>query len=74
MFIAAGDCKIQVNAISHLIKEAPDKVTIHFMGDKTLMLEGPPAREFIRTYELFVEGRISDEEHEKKQKELLRRK
>ena len=74
MFISAGECKIHVNAISHLIKHSPGKVTIYFMGDSTLELEGDAASQFITQYEWFVEGRVPDEETKRKQQNLSRRK
>ena len=52
---------------------APDKVTIHFMGDKTLELEGHAAGEFIQKYELVVEGREPDEEVQSRRERLSRR-
>jgi len=75
MFIPAGNLKIQVNAITHLVKESNEKILIYFMGDRTLELDGEMAGEFISQYELFVEGKFTPEEEQRraKQRNLQRR-
>jgi hypothetical protein len=75
MFIPAGNFKVQVNAITHLVKESNEKVVIYFMGERTLELTGEVAGEFISQYELFIEGKFTPEEEQRraKQRNLRRR-
>ena len=75
MFIPAGNFKIQTNTITHLVKESNEKVLIYFMGERTLELTGEVAGEFISQYELFMEGKFTPEEEQRraKQRNLSRR-
>jgi hypothetical protein len=75
MFIPAGNYKIQTQTITHLVKEAPDRVVIYFMGDRTLELTGEVAGDFISQYEQFIEGKFTPEEEQRraKQRNLKRR-
>jgi hypothetical protein len=47
MFIPAGNSKIQTQTITHLVKEAPDRAVIYFMGYRTLELTGEVAGDLI---------------------------